>query len=134
MDIRIHSFKVYRIMTISGMKYWTFRYPEEWKSYGDIVLNEMTLWELLDRCGKDEKDVPEAVRKDFEKLSADASKRFAALCEQGMAAVRARDNALLRDAAAAPATQRCGPPRAARRPDNRRRRSPRPPRGTRQRW
>lgn len=33
-------------------------------------------------------------------LSADATKRYAALCERGMAAVRARDNALVRDAAA----------------------------------
>lgn len=49
MNLRIHQFKVYRIETTSGMKFWTFRTPktEDIKDYGDKVLEECSLWDLL---------------------------------------------------------------------------------------
>lgn len=49
MNIRIHSFKVYLVMTVSSMKYWTFRKPTEEHSnvYGDTILQTKTLWDLL---------------------------------------------------------------------------------------
>lgn len=78
MNTRIHSFKVYRIETVSGMKFWTFskkgNYSEE---HGDILLEECTLWDMLykSKDGQKEPSGKSIVRKsDLEFLLSELAK------------------------------------------------------------
>lgn len=49
MNTRIHNLEVYRIETVSGMKFWTLKKPNEQnlKEYGDKILKNCTLWDML---------------------------------------------------------------------------------------
>lgn len=56
MNTRIHSFKVYRIETLSGMKFWTFFPPKDTDLWKDVVLQTETLSKLTYIVKDGEKD------------------------------------------------------------------------------